>query len=318
MIRLTTGFVIALHEFPPARLAELMEHLRPAQPVPLTELVERRKRGRSNAGLFAITVDDGVGDNVRSLAALFRARQWPATFYLPTSYLDTGRAMAFQWWWRLVPLLPRRRLDLPSGVIDLSRPGAVEELTRKMERMWHSRRLDVYLPFTLDLADAVARDLGISRTELEGPAPISWPEVEQLSRDPLLQFESHGESHGAMSEMTEEEIAFEMLHSRDTIEEHTGRACRHLCYPFGTALAIGSVAPRLARRYYDSAVTMRLGAFDTADPWLAPRIPLYPQNSLLFARIKVVLNCTRIGRLRAPKRSESEPACLPKPGLPKL
>ncbi len=316
MIRLTTGFVIALHEFPPARFAELMEHLRPAQPVPLSELVVRKKGGRSNAGLFAITVDDGVGDNVRSLAALFRARQWPATFYLPTNYLDTGRAMAFQWWWRLAPLLPRRRLDLPSGAIDLSSPGAVEELTRKMERMWHSGRVDVYLPFTLDLADAVAQDLGINRAELEGPPPISWPEVEQLSRDPLLQFESHGESHGAMSEMTEEEIASEMQHSRDTIEEHTGRACRHLCYPFGTALAIGSMAPRLARRYYDSAVTMRLGAFDTADLWFAPRIPLYPQNSLLAARMKLVLHCTRIGRLRVQKLRETKPAYLPE--LPKL
>jgi peptidoglycan/xylan/chitin deacetylase (PgdA/CDA1 family) len=313
MMRLSAGFVIALHDMPPARLAELVDGLRPARPIPLAELMERKKAARSNAGLFAITVDDGVGDNVRGLAGLFRARQWPATFYLPTRYMDTGDPMAFQWWLRVKPLLPRRKLDLPSGAVDLSRPGAIEKLSRKVEAMWYSGRMECYLPLTLDLVDAVARETGMSRQELRSPAPISWPEVEQLSRDSLIQFESHGVTHAAMCGLSEEEIAFEMRHSRDTIEEHTGRPCRHLCYPFGSPLAIGTLAPRLAPRFYDSAVTMSLGPIDNADPWLIPRIPFYPKNSLLFARLKVMLHCCRIGRARTAETTEAGLACIPKP-----
>lgn len=309
MMRLSAGFVIALHDMPPVRLAELVEGLRPARAIPLAELVERKKAGKSNAGSFAITVDDGVGENVRGLAALFRARQWPATFYLPTQYMDTGEPMAFQWWFRVKPLLPRRKLDLPSGPLDLSRHGAIDELSRNVEAMWYSNRLECYLPLTMDLVDAVARETGLTRDDLRSPAPISWPEVEQLSRDSLFQFESHGVTHAAMSGLNEEELAFEMRQSRDTIEEHTGRPCRHLCYPFGSQLAIGTLAPRLAPRFYHSAVTMTLGSVDHADPWLLPRIPLYPKNSLLFARFKFMLHGAWSRRARRAETAKAGLAC---------
>lgn len=299
MIRVSAGFVIALHEIPPARLAELIDGL-PGRPVPLRELVDRRKAGKSTAGLFAITVDDGVGHNVRALSQLFRARQWPATFYLPTQYLDTGKPMPFQLWWHIKPLLARHRLSLASGELDLSRPGALEEISRKIESRWYSGRQESYLPLTLELAAALSHEIGVPVTELEGPDPITWAEVENMSRDSLFQFESHGVSHGAMSSLSEDEITFEMQRSREIIEEHTGRPCRHFCYPFGTPDSIGNAkAPSLARRFYDSAVTMSRGSVDYADPWLMPRIGLYTKTSLLFARTKVFLSCTRMRVLRA-------------------
>lgn len=304
MFRLSAGFVLALHEIAPDRLSQLIEGLR-ARAVPLSELVARRKAGKSTAGLFAITIDDGIGYNVRALSQLFKARQWPATFYLPTEYLDTGKPMPFQLWWRLKPLIPREKLRLSSGILDLSRPGAIDEMSRRIERMWYHERRESYLPFTTELAAAVSRAIEVPLTYLEGPAPISWAEVTQLSRDSLFQFESHGVSHAAMSSLNEEEIEFEMRHSRDVIEEHTGRPCRHFCYPFGSPESIGATAvPELARRFYDSAVTMTRGSVEDGDLWLLPRIALYPKTSVLSARTKVLLGCTGIRRLRAEEPAE--------------
>ena len=89
MKRFSGGFVLAFHEIPPARVAEFVDCLEPSKVVSLTELVQRTKAGKSTSGLFAITIDDGVGENVRALSRLFIACEWPATFYLPTDYLDT-------------------------------------------------------------------------------------------------------------------------------------------------------------------------------------------------------------------------------------
>jgi len=36
---------------------------------------------------------------------------------------------------------------------------------------------------------------------------------------------------------------------------------------------------------------MSLGCVDSANPWLLPRIPLYPQNSRKFVQLKVLLKC---------------------------
>jgi peptidoglycan/xylan/chitin deacetylase (PgdA/CDA1 family) len=292
MTAVSSGFVLAFHEIPADRLAGFVESLRPAQAVPLSELVERSKRHKPTSGLFAITVDDGVGENVRSLARLFLDRAWPATFYIPTHYLDTGEAMVFQWWRCLKPFLPLARLELTSGSIDLSRQGAADELSKKMETLWHTQRLESYYRVTMDLVEIALREWGSEA--IQPPSPITWAEVEKFSKNDLIRFESHGVSHASMSSLNEEELAFEMKHSRDVVAEHTGRPCRHLAYPFGSPQSIGTRAVATARQFYDSATTMSLGGVDYANPWLLPRIPLYPENSTRLARLKVLLKCSGI------------------------
>jgi peptidoglycan/xylan/chitin deacetylase (PgdA/CDA1 family) len=301
MAELSGGFVLAFHEISPARLGELVDCLRPCQPIHLSELVERSKLRKSTSGLFAITVDDGVGENVRKLDQLFRAKRWPATFYIPTQYLDSGESMVFQWWRWLKPLLPRKRLHLSSGVVDLSAPGAVEQWSGMMERLWHSQRMETYLPTTMELVEIVLREGGLTRAEVQPAPPITWREVEALSKNDLIRFESHGVSHAAMSTLTDEDLAFEMKHSRDWLSEHTGRPCKHLAYPFGSWQSIGGRAAAAAEHWYDSAVTMSLGPVDSANPWLLPRIPLYPENSTLLARLKILLKCSTLRRAKPPR-----------------
>ena len=288
------GFVLAFHEIAPEKAAGMIEGMQPAQAVHLSELIQRSKDGKTTSGLFSITVDDGVGENVRALSRIFRVKGWPATFYLPTQYLDTGHGMVFQWWRRLSPLLPPKMLELKAGAVDLSHPGAVDALSKKMEQLWHSKRLESYLPMTMELADVVAKERGITMSALKPADPITWPEVAEIGRSGLIRFESHGVSHAAMSSLSEDELIFEMKHSRDTVTEHTGRQCRHLAYPFGSPQSIGPQGAAAAQRFYDSATTMSLGPVDRANPWLLPRIPLYPENSRLKAGLKILLNCSTV------------------------
>lgn len=275
MARHLSGFILAFHEIAPERFAGLIECLGPVRPIHLGELVQRAAQGKSNAGLFAITVDDGIGENVRGLAKELEAKGWPATFYLPTEYVETGEVMAFQWWRQLKPLLPR---------------GVVRKLGRRMQTIWDTKPRQDYLPWMMDLVQGIL-DSGVARTALQPPGPITWPEVAALGKSDLVRFESHAVTHTAMSALTEEQVTFELKHSRDAITEHTGRECRHLAYPFGSDESIGAVAPAIARRYYDSATTMSLGRADGADPWRLPRIPLYEETSKSIARLKLLLNC---------------------------
>jgi peptidoglycan/xylan/chitin deacetylase (PgdA/CDA1 family) len=308
MARFSKGFVLAFHDIPPERLEQLVDGIHPIQPIPLSELTRRWKAGKSTERLFAITIDDGVGETVRNLVPLFRARQWPATFFLPTAYLDTGRRFAFQWWRRVIPLLPRGPLELDSVKFDFSSPDAILKATERMEKLWHTARPEVYLPLTMKLASLAARSQGTTLDAIQPPAPVTWDEVASLSRDELIRFESHGVSHTALSALTEDEIAREMQHSRDRIAEHTGRPCRHLAYPFGSPQSIGTIAPRIARKYFDTAVTMSLGSVESADPWLLPRVPLYPENSAFFARLKILAKCTVLHHLRLENKPILTPA----------
>jgi peptidoglycan/xylan/chitin deacetylase (PgdA/CDA1 family) len=292
--RFTGGFILAFHEIRPARFVELVSALQCFRAVTLSELVDRSRSGKSTSGLFAITVDDGVGENVRGLAGALLSHGWPGTFYLPTGYVDSGWGMPFQWWYKIEPFLAGRLITLNSETLDLRPRGAVRDLWLRMETLWRTRPLDAYLPLIRELVDYVQCECGITRQELTPAAPITWPEVSELSRSDLISFESHGVTHIAVSALTSTELAAELQESRERIEEHTGRPCRHFCYPFGSAEAIGAAAPRAAQRYYDSAVTLSMGPVDAANPWLLPRIPFYEKNSLTFAKLKIALKCTPV------------------------
>ena len=309
--RTSRGFVLAFHDIEAQPMERFLDALYPIQPIHLSDLVQRSKAGKSTVGLCAITVDDGVASTVQTTTELCRRRAWPVTFFLPTGNLDTGEGIAYQWWRRVLPLIPTRRMELPSGTFDFSHPKVLEELSAKFERLWHSAPLEVYRPFTMEIVEAVARETGVAIEDLFPFPPISWEAVSKLSRDDLFRFESHGVSHVAMSALSEDALALELKQSRDTISEHTGRQCRHLAYPFGSSLSIGTLPPALAQHFYDSAVTMELGHVDAANPWLLPRIPLYSENPSFLARLKVALKCSRLVGVGSRRESISQPAGQP-------
>jgi peptidoglycan/xylan/chitin deacetylase (PgdA/CDA1 family) len=295
MARSSRGFILAFHDVAPRKMEQLVDSLRPIEPVHLGEMVDRAKAGKPTTGLCAITVDDGTARSVTATAALCRRRRWPATFYLPTANLDSGEGLPYEWWRQVQPLLTGRRLSLPSGQLDLSNARTVGGLSSTMERLWHSAPLDLYHPFTMEIVAAVADELNVPIDFLRPPRTVSWAEVEDFARDEQFHFESLGLSHVAMSALSGQDLHRELRASRDAVTEHTGRVCRHLAYPFGSQQSIGTAAPVAARRYYDSAVTTNFGHVDAADPWLLPRIPLYAKNSTAMTRLKVLLHCSRPG-----------------------
>jgi peptidoglycan/xylan/chitin deacetylase (PgdA/CDA1 family) len=291
----------------------LLDGFEGLQAVHLGELVNRAKLGQSTQGLFAITVDDGVSRTVASVAELCMRRSWPVTFFLPTENLDTGVGSAYEWWRQIQPLLRGRKFNLRSGSLEFRRNAAVDELAAEMERLWHSASASSYRPLTMELVDALTAELGVSPDYLRPPKTVPWSTVEALSRNDLFRFESHGISHVALSSMDENELECELRNSRDIVSQHTGKLCRHFAYPFGSVQSIGPLAPVIAQRYYDSAVTMCMGSVDSADLWMLPRIPLYPKNSVMAARLKVLLNCSAFAAPRNKPEAEPMPIIADRP-----
>jgi peptidoglycan/xylan/chitin deacetylase (PgdA/CDA1 family) len=286
--RLFGGFILAFHDLDGDRFRELIECLAPDEPVPLSELVDRVHQGKDTRGIFAITVDDGVGDTVRALSAVTKDRHWPITFLLPTGYLDGPDTMAFQWLRRIVARVPPVRLELHSGIVDLTTGRARRRFARRIEARMHSQPAAEYTELIDEIVNHAIARRWLSREQDAPPAPISWTEVTTLSGHPAIRFESHGVTHTSAAALPPDQLDRELRESRDRIQAHTGRPCRHFAYPFGSPSSIGPDAPSLVARYYDSAVTMSRGRLRNRNPFLLPRIPLYARDSGARARLKVL------------------------------
>ena len=282
------GFVLAYHNLPAARFVAQIEALAPSRPVALDELVERHANGRPTGDLFAITFDDGVGETVRAIAAAAQARQWPVTFYLPTAYLDEPDGMPFQWLRAIERQTAPLRVEVDGTMLDLADAAAVRAFAKRMTATMYTRPWAEYGPVVRRLKEALVERGGVAPSLLAPPAPIGWDEVAALARDPLLAFESHGVSHTAVVALHGDELTHELVTSQRTIAEHTGRPCRHFCYPYGGAASIGNSAPAEVARHYRSGTTMTRGRLARHDPALLPRVPVYPHDDADLVRLKVL------------------------------
>jgi peptidoglycan/xylan/chitin deacetylase (PgdA/CDA1 family) len=286
--RVRGGFVLAYHNLPAERFIEQIEALAPSRPVSLDELVERHTSGRPTGDVFAITFDDGVGDTVRAIAAVASARQWPVSFYLPTAYLDAPGGMPFQWLRAIQRNAARVRLDIDDQTVDLSDAAAVTAFAKRMTRAMYTRPWAEYGPLLRRLAAALIERGAIEPTVLTPPAAITWDEVTTFARNPLLSFESHGVSHTAVAALSGDALVHELVSSRERITAHTGRPCRHFCYPYGSPASIGAKAPAEVARQYRSATTMSRGRLGRHDVALLPRVPVYPHDDAALVRLKVL------------------------------
>ncbi|MCC6849945.1 MAG: polysaccharide deacetylase family protein [Deltaproteobacteria bacterium] len=286
--RVRGGFVLAYHNLPAARFVSQIAGLAPSRPVALGELVERHARGASTRGLFAITFDDGVGETVREIAAAATAHQWPVTFYLPTGYLEAPGGLPFQWLRAIERHAPPVVIEAAGETIDFRPPGAIRAFARATTKIMYTRPWAEYGPRLRALADALVGGGLVPAEALAPPPAITWPEVEALARAGVAAFESHGVTHTAVAALSDDELERELVESRRLIAEHTGRECRHFCYPYGGAASIGAAAPPRVARHYRSATTMARGRLGRRALELLPRVPVYPHDDDALVRLKVL------------------------------
>lgn len=286
--RFRGGYVLAYHNLPATLFSEQIEALAPSRPIPLDELVERHARGASTVGLFAITFDDGVGETVRDIAAAATARQWPVTFYLPTAYLDAPDGLPFQWLRAIERNAPARKIELAGETLDFSAPDAVRMFAKQVTQVMYTRPWAEYAPRLRELAAALRERRLVAPEALVPPPAVTWREVERLAEGGIMSFESHGISHTAVAALSDDELEHELVASQRTIREHTGRPCRHFCYPYGGVASIGRVAPAHVARHYRSATTMARGRLARHPLNLLPRVPVYPHDDAASVQLKVL------------------------------
>jgi peptidoglycan/xylan/chitin deacetylase (PgdA/CDA1 family) len=285
---LSGGFILAYHDLSPEAFELQIDALCPYKPVHISDLVRHGKTRQAATRLFAITCDDGVATTVRHLSEVCIKRGWPISFYLPTGYLDDPTGLPFQQWQILAPHLPHAKIQLSYNQLDLSTEQKFIAFSRSMQITMYTQPRDRYAPLVDELRRWVLEKKLATDEQLAPPAPISWKEVEELSRNELIHFESHGVTHTAVIALDRDQLGEELTTSARRIAEHTNRDCQHFCYPYGGRQSIGQVAPCVVGKRFETAVTMLRGRLGGHSRWLLPRIPIYERDTPDVARLKVL------------------------------
>lgn len=212
-----------LGRLPVVSLERQLDHLQAHyEIVALEEGLRRLATGEFSARpMVAITVDDGYFDNRSLFFPIMRNRSLPASIFVATDYLDTGR---LPWPTRINAALhyATHRTIVHPIKLDLANPAANRILKQYLARLGTQEREGVLEAIEAALAPVNVREI----------PPLTWDAVREMSAAGMT-IGSHTACHGWLDGLSYADIEDELTHSRTRIETETGIPCRFIAYPNG-------------------------------------------------------------------------------------
>jgi len=206
----------------------------------LDELVAWVETGSPARELVAlVTFDDGYRDNFDVAVPILRAGNVPATFFIPTAFLDSPRLP----WWdhvayaikqtraRRLMLERNRNGDAPPLVIDLDLVPRTEAIMTIIRAFLDESIADDRW-FLDQLADRAEVDMDAE--SLGRALFMTWDQVRQLADSNAgLTIGSHGHSHHRLARLDDDSQRYELAESKRILEARLGREVAAMAYPYG-------------------------------------------------------------------------------------
>ena len=246
------GMVISVETF--RRQMELVREHYEALPLDGAVAVLRGEQSVKRPAL-AITFDDGYRDFHQLAWPILRKMGLPATVFVPTAYIGSGKMLDHDRFYRYVTKAYSRGLSLrvPLTKAGLS-AGMVSAVCAEVDSFRVYYHLS-YLPFAL--RERVLRSLdefmcGPWEEEHNGFSLLDWEMVREMA-DAGVSFGAHTDNHVVLTLEDEQTIEREISRSKQALEEKLGRPVRHFAYPTGRYNAAARNA--VASAGFEAAVT---------------------------------------------------------------
>jgi peptidoglycan/xylan/chitin deacetylase (PgdA/CDA1 family) len=134
-----------------------------------------------------------------------------------------------------------------------------------------------------------------------GKEHLNWAEIKELQKDGMVSFGSHTVNHRQLRELGKSEIEYELQHSKETIENKTGKAVESFSYPFAfpeTDQKFTLLLRGLLERFgYKDGVCTKIETLKTwQHKFFMGRIPVnsYDDNALFKAKLEGLYNWMHI------------------------
>lgn len=185
-----------------------------------------------NGGKFsvAVTFDDGYRDNFTHAFPVLKELGIPATIYLATGYIGTGKVPWYDQVCLAFKLTGRSELRLEGGAPCGSLAtdaGRLALLDRVLE--WLRDMDDDLRPARMK---TLFHSLGVPEFLTLPNYMLNWDEVRQMKAH-NISFGAHTVNHPVLSQLSLSRLRQEIAESKKTIEQNLKAEVRHFAYPFG-------------------------------------------------------------------------------------
>lgn len=212
---------IIASKFRPLRLSDLVNAIRERTPLP------RR-------GVF-VTFDDGYIGNYEVAFPLLKKHGIPATFFIPTDFVETGHQMPLD-------TIDSALKNTSKGSFTIPNTDSVQKIETARER--YEAALNVRdrfktLPFEEQstFVESLSKNLGFASAqdvpELgDHTCFCNWAQLREMAAAGM-EIGSHTHRHIILAQSSADIAKKELRISKALIEQHLQQACEHFCYVNG-------------------------------------------------------------------------------------
>ncbi|GGA40504.1 polysaccharide deacetylase family protein [Dyella nitratireducens] len=230
----TFDFDLELISTTPERFRAQMLHVKQHfVPLRLSDIAAALNTGATlPPDAVAITFDDGYDDNYRIAYPILRELNIPATFFVSTGHIDTGKPFGYDWLVHMILLTRAPRLVLPEIDMDVPMPG-----DRDLRRSLAGTVLK-----NMKSIDAMEQEAMIARLENEWQMPsnvrpedcrpMTWDQVRDMHAAGF-EIGSHGVYHRMLAKLQRGRMEHEVRQSKATLDRELGAPATLMSYPVG-------------------------------------------------------------------------------------
>lgn len=204
--------------FHPLRFRDVIQAIDEGRPLPPRAIV--------------VTFDDGYDDNHRIAFPILRELGVPATFFVSTGHIESGRAYAYDWLVHMIRSTGATRLQLPELALDRALPTAPgPRLALAAELLDRLKTLSA--PTQAAIIERLEQAWSMPRAHAHGDCrPMGWDQLRAMHAAGM-EIGSHGVWHQMLAKLPREEMQREVAASKQAIERELGVPCEVISYPVG-------------------------------------------------------------------------------------
>lgn len=198
--------------------------------ITVDELSERLINGSKTRPFVCCTFDDGYADNKTLALPIFRRYSAPFCVNVTVGYVNRTAPA----WWDALGVMLQTQDEIKFydfGKIQRLKVATWDEKLaayRQFRVIFHREVDQGRIPF-----EESWELNGINLAASTDGLFMSWPELEELAKDPLVRIGSHTLTHPCLPHLSENEAGDEIERSKQILEERLGVQVAHLAYPFG-------------------------------------------------------------------------------------
>ena len=197
----------------------------------IAELPELVENDLLEQKIVVFTFDDGYQDNYEYAYPIFKKYNIPFAIYVTTNFIEHK---AIFWWYLFENILLKNdSLEFTHKQVQYNLN--CQTASQKEEAFEILRNIVIHQINPITLEADLNNMLGqyIDSSPDHQAQPLSWDQLRQLARDPLVTIGAHTSNHFSLTMLSDEELYSEIMDGKRKLEYELGIPIKHFAYPFG-------------------------------------------------------------------------------------